>query len=125
MHSIPNEIQDRILDFLHDSKPALKACALVCKAWLPTSRYHLAPVIKLWLNPFTVDSLIKIFKNPNCTIRSCTELIVQNWYIPERADITEALQCLSTHLKPSTLRRRIRGITHEMQSALAMSQSVE
>ena len=66
MHSIPNEIQDRILDFLHDSKPALKACALVCKAWLPTSRYHLTPVIKL--NSSTVDYIIKIFKNPNCMI---------------------------------------------------------
>src|ERR1700722_11607390 len=123
MHSIPNEIQDRILDFLHDSKPALKACALVCKAWLPTSRYHLTPVIKL--NPHTLDYIIKIFKNPNCTIRSCTELFVDNWYIPERADITEALQYLSTHLKPSSLRLRISGITHEMQSALTLFQSVE
>jgi len=123
MHPIPNEIEDRILDFLHDSKPTLKACALVCKAWLPTSRYHLTPVIKL--NPHTVDYIIKIFKNPNCTIRSCTELIVDNWYILEEAKITEALQHLSTHLKPSSLRLIISGITHEMQSALTLFQSVE
>jgi len=123
MHSIPNEIQDRILDFLHDSKPALKACALVCKAWLPTSRYHLAPVIRL--TPNRVDYIMKIFKNPNCTIRSCTELFVRNWDIGRRVKITEALQHLSTHLKPSSLILEIQGVTHEMQSALVQFQSVE
>jgi hypothetical protein len=69
--------------------------------------------------------MITIFKNPNCTIRSCTELIVRNWYISGRAKITEALQHLSAYLKPSSLNLKINGITHEMQSALALFQSVE
>jgi len=124
MHSIPNEIQDRILDFLHDSKPALRACALVCKTWLPTSRYHLFHVILVTSR--TVDYLMDIFENPNCTIRSCTELFVR-WNVnsPRTATIANALQLLSTRLKPSSLKLRLGEITHKLQSALALFQSVE
>ncbi|KAJ6447512.1 hypothetical protein C8R45DRAFT_1224870 [Mycena sanguinolenta] len=35
------ELVDSILDFLHDSRPDLKRCALVCKSWLPSAQYHL------------------------------------------------------------------------------------
>ena len=35
------EIQDRILDNLHDSKKDLSTCSTVCKSWLPTCRFHL------------------------------------------------------------------------------------
>jgi hypothetical protein len=35
------ELQDRILDSLHDSKKDLSTCSIVCKSWLPTCRYHL------------------------------------------------------------------------------------
>jgi hypothetical protein len=38
---IPPELSDRVIDFLHDDWTALKACSLTCKAWLPTSRFHL------------------------------------------------------------------------------------
>jgi len=44
---LPNEIQDRILDFLYDPKSALETCALVCRAWVPASRYHLFSRIRL------------------------------------------------------------------------------
>ena len=35
------EIQDRILDNLHDSKKDLSICSIVCKSWLSTCRFHL------------------------------------------------------------------------------------
>ena len=35
------ELQDRILDNLHDSKKDLSTCSIVCKSWLPTCRFHL------------------------------------------------------------------------------------
>ena len=35
------EVIDIIIDFLHDDKHELGTCALVCKSWLPASRYHL------------------------------------------------------------------------------------
>jgi len=45
--TLPNEIQDRILDFLYDSNSDLKTCALVCRAWVPASRYHLFSKVEL------------------------------------------------------------------------------
>lgn len=39
-HRLFGEIHDFIIDHLYDHKAALLACALTCKAWLPTVRYH-------------------------------------------------------------------------------------
>ncbi|PPQ67866.1 hypothetical protein CVT25_010305 [Psilocybe cyanescens] len=41
------ELYDYIIDFLHDDDDALRACALVCRAWLPSSRCHLFYHLKL------------------------------------------------------------------------------
>ncbi len=42
VHSqLPNETWDTIIDFLHSDHPSLVVCSLVCRSWLPTSRYHL------------------------------------------------------------------------------------
>jgi hypothetical protein len=38
---LPSEITDRIIDFLHDSQTDLRTCALVCRTWLASSRFHL------------------------------------------------------------------------------------
>ncbi|KAI0367122.1 hypothetical protein BV20DRAFT_584549 [Pilatotrama ljubarskyi] len=38
---VPGEITDAIIDHLHDSRETLLSCALVCSAWLPSSRHHL------------------------------------------------------------------------------------
>ncbi|KAI0654467.1 hypothetical protein C8Q70DRAFT_521308 [Cubamyces menziesii] len=38
---LPCDIAYLIIDQLHDDGAALKACALVCREWLPRSRYHL------------------------------------------------------------------------------------
>lgn len=37
---LPAELADAIIDHLYGEYSALAACALVCKAWLPASRYH-------------------------------------------------------------------------------------
>lgn len=37
----PPELCDLIIDFLYNSSYTLRACALVCRSWLPTSRSHL------------------------------------------------------------------------------------
>jgi hypothetical protein len=41
------ELTDRIIDFLHDDKRALDACALTHPTWLTTSRFHLFSTITL------------------------------------------------------------------------------
>ena len=38
---IPQELFDIILDFLHNDVAALCSASLVCKSWLPASRFHL------------------------------------------------------------------------------------
>lgn len=38
--SLPLELVDRIIDFLHNDKVTLATCALVCKKWVPTSGFH-------------------------------------------------------------------------------------
>ncbi|KAK0434142.1 hypothetical protein EV421DRAFT_2023188 [Armillaria borealis] len=39
--SVPQELIDYILDFLHDNVPTLRTCSLVSHAFLPCSRYHI------------------------------------------------------------------------------------
>ncbi|SJL14143.1 uncharacterized protein ARMOST_17598 [Armillaria ostoyae] len=39
--SVPQELIDYILDFLHDDVPTLRMCSLVSRAFLPCSRYHI------------------------------------------------------------------------------------
>jgi hypothetical protein len=38
---LPTELTDAIIDHLHDDKPTLLNCSLVCRSWLDASRYHL------------------------------------------------------------------------------------
>lgn len=38
---LPPEIVDIALDHLHDHRPSLQSCSLVCRDWLNTARYHL------------------------------------------------------------------------------------
>ncbi|KAK0214259.1 hypothetical protein EDD85DRAFT_253564 [Armillaria nabsnona] len=39
--SMPQELVDYTLDFLHDDVPTLRACSLVSRAFLPCSRHHI------------------------------------------------------------------------------------
>ncbi len=41
MSSIPPELSDYVIDFLHDDRPSLKACSLTCRTWHPAARHHL------------------------------------------------------------------------------------
>ncbi|THG97066.1 hypothetical protein EW026_g4878 [Hermanssonia centrifuga] len=45
--TLPPEIHDHIIDYLHDDKPALANCSLTTWGWLATSRFHMFRVIKL------------------------------------------------------------------------------
>jgi hypothetical protein len=44
---VPPELIEHIIDYLHDSPEDLRSCALVCKAWLAPSRFHLFYKISL------------------------------------------------------------------------------
>ncbi|KAL6305980.1 hypothetical protein BKA93DRAFT_730135, partial [Sparassis latifolia] len=44
---LPNELIDRIIDFLWNDRKALHNCALACRLFLPSSRYHLFSHIRV------------------------------------------------------------------------------
>ncbi|KAJ7664698.1 hypothetical protein B0H17DRAFT_1019602, partial [Mycena rosella] len=44
---LPLELVDYTIDFAHLDQDTLYACSLVCKAWLPSARYHLFSRITL------------------------------------------------------------------------------
>ncbi|KAJ6535073.1 hypothetical protein B0H19DRAFT_964200, partial [Mycena capillaripes] len=45
--SLPRELCDLVVDYLHADRASLGSCALVCRAWVPASRFHLFEYISL------------------------------------------------------------------------------
>ncbi|OCH91671.1 hypothetical protein OBBRIDRAFT_512542 [Obba rivulosa] len=45
--TLPAELTDRILDFSHDDEDTLKVCSLVCRAWTPSSRFHMFSTLSI------------------------------------------------------------------------------
>ena len=83
-HDLPQELTDAIVDHLHDDRPSLQACALVCSAWLDPSRYHLfrsLTVSQYGLLKSTVDFLI-----------SCPDVA---WYVERFIVLGEEITNLS------------------------------
>ncbi|KAJ7590178.1 hypothetical protein C8J56DRAFT_1163812 [Mycena floridula] len=66
MTRIPFETSDVIIDHLHDDVPALKQCALVCKNWLPATRFHLFSVVHLSL--YSIDQMLETIFHPDSHI---------------------------------------------------------
>jgi hypothetical protein len=64
---LPAELVDKIIDELYDDEPTLSTCALVCKSWVPASRYnHSLYFPEFTLSPWSdSESLIM---SPSCTI---------------------------------------------------------
>lgn len=69
MDSLPNELVDRVIDFLHDIPQALKACSLVCHIWSPAARFHLFHNIQVR----TAEQMLD-FQNPMLPF-SCVEVL--------------------------------------------------
>ncbi|KAI0332589.1 hypothetical protein GY45DRAFT_1320789 [Cubamyces sp. BRFM 1775] len=45
--TLPPELCDQAIDYLWDDIESLRACSLTCKAWLPSSRFHLFRNVRL------------------------------------------------------------------------------
>lgn len=63
---LPNELVGLIIDHLHDDKPTLKICALVCRDWIAPSRFHIFHDIHCYQNG--VDTFISLCDSPFSTI---------------------------------------------------------
>ncbi|EJD48739.1 hypothetical protein AURDEDRAFT_183276 [Auricularia subglabra TFB-10046 SS5] len=47
MSQLPTELIDAVVDVIYDDKPALRACALIAKAWTPRTRFWLFRAIQV------------------------------------------------------------------------------
>lgn len=47
MLDLPQELTDKVIDYLYDDKPSLAACSRVCWAWVPATRVHIFSDITL------------------------------------------------------------------------------
>ncbi|KAJ7249802.1 hypothetical protein B0H12DRAFT_1234621 [Mycena haematopus] len=66
---LPPELWDAILDHLHDERAALLAAALVCRTWVPTTRFYLFEHIALSpKRPARAACLNALLQSPHATI---------------------------------------------------------
>jgi hypothetical protein len=66
MPRLPIELVDIVIDFLHLDDETLEVCSLVCRNWLPASRFHLFGTVRVeWSN---VLSLVELLATPSSTI---------------------------------------------------------
>jgi len=64
--AIPQELIDAFIDHLHDDDKSLGNCGLVCKDWLPSSRFHLFDC--LWLDALSgIGPIVGLLDHPLCT----------------------------------------------------------
>ena len=63
---LPAELNDAIIDHLHNDKASLATCALVCKGWVPASRHHLFRSVVI--DPMHVAAFISLVQSPLSTI---------------------------------------------------------
>lgn len=70
---LPGEITDIIIDFCHSNLPVLLSCSLVCRQWLPASRYHLFRT--LCLTEKNARSLAVILRSRNCTFTGAVHVL--------------------------------------------------
>ncbi|KAJ6555150.1 hypothetical protein DFH09DRAFT_1318341 [Mycena vulgaris] len=47
MKRFPAELEDTLIDFCHGDHATLASCGLVCRDWLPASRYHIFSSVRL------------------------------------------------------------------------------
>jgi len=94
VHSIPQELVDIIIDYLHSDQDALCNCALVCKNWIPSSRFHLS--VKTghsYLISRSYIEFLRLLDAPSCTlVPFLRRLVIQD----ERDDCFQA--CEVSHL---------------------------
>ncbi|KAG6806363.1 hypothetical protein H0H92_011591, partial [Tricholoma furcatifolium] len=66
--SLAPELIDSILSHLSGT-PAVAECALVCRSWVPSARYHLLPSPQvLRLNPIRIPDFLRLFDSPVSTL---------------------------------------------------------
>ncbi|KAJ6612343.1 hypothetical protein B0H10DRAFT_2052554 [Mycena sp. CBHHK59/15] len=71
--TLPPEITDSIIHQFHSSSPDLRVCSLVCRAWLPASRYQLFS--SLSLRGEDIPKFVDLIASPENTYSSSLRAI--------------------------------------------------
>ncbi|KAJ6514119.1 hypothetical protein DFH09DRAFT_258748, partial [Mycena vulgaris] len=107
--ALPNELCDAIIDHLHDDRTTLLVCALVCRTWVPASRFHafaaLALSQKSALRAARLDILLA---NPHGTIA----LAVRALDFPDSLAIIQVRNPHTGQVHLKTLLALVPRITH-------------
>jgi hypothetical protein len=82
MTKVPPELTDRIIDFLHSDRKALKTCALVCKSWIPSSRLHLFETLYLTTSNKILELTNLLGSNDSTTIERHVRTLKINDWVP-------------------------------------------
>ncbi|KAK0436766.1 hypothetical protein EV421DRAFT_1830825 [Armillaria borealis] len=107
----PPELFDRFIDFLHHDNEALKACSLVCRAWIPASRFHLFEWLSFDIvrpiyarNKGSYEDKVKLLDSSFCTLFKHIREIYIDGLMPDgyRVPIPSWLQPLAQHLNRFT-----------------------
>lgn len=70
------ELTDNIIDFLSSDILSLKRTSLVCRLWLPRSRFHIFSSVRLELIKLRrINKFMQLIQSPHCTINIGTLII--------------------------------------------------
>jgi len=85
----PVEIDERIIDFLHDDFLALCASSLVHRSWISATRYHIfsrAIISQFWARggkiKENVSTFLALLHSPHCTILSAIKSVILHIMLP-------------------------------------------
>lgn len=96
MPRFSQEITDQVIDHLHDDKPALSACALVHRSWLPAARLHIFEKIELVddRDMDEIDAVVDMLSRSPGVALSVQSLTIARRMILPKSFSVRALKCL-------------------------------
>ncbi len=106
---LPPELDDMIIDHLHDDPVTLGRCALVCRSWLPAVRHHSWSTIRVTANADDLARLSSLLtESPDISAYIRNVVVVQKESQGQPSDddlqlLNPTLSILSTLSKLTTL----------------------
>lgn len=89
-----------IIDYLHEDKESLISCAIVCKAWVNTSRSHLFATFKSSPKKSTCAALARFFNGSPDVVCYIRKLVLRNYVNINLDDLLKLLIPLTeVHLR--------------------------
>jgi hypothetical protein len=109
MFRLPQELTDKVLDYLHDDKLSLVYCSLVCWEWVPATRFHIFSDITLrrtWKRLMCPQflSFLDMLATDSCTFTPfVTQLTLEDLDGAPRGAFTPAFSTLARLTSVSSL----------------------